>query len=146
MKFRNRRGLSTVVTTMIMISAVAVMGTFVVSWANSNLSTHQKNLQTTYSTSTNKLNEKIIFENVWRSTLPNTINITVNNVGTTGLNVTEIKINKNSQQIYLWKITNGGLVIGESYSLNNTYTSQGNPIDIFVTTERGNIFRTQVSP
>lgn len=146
MKFRHRRALSTVVTTMIMISAVAVMGSFVVSWANSNLSTHQTNLQTTYSASTNKLNEKIIFENVWTSTLPNTINITVNNVGTTGLNVTEIKINHNSQQIYLWKVIDGELIIGKSYSLNQTYTSQGNPIDVFVTTERGNIFRTQVSP
>ena len=129
-----------------MLTAVAVMGTFVVSWANSNLSTHQQSLQTIYSTSTNKLGEKIIFENVWVSTSPATINITANNAGTVGLNVTEIKIHHNSQQIYLWSITNGGLVPGKSYSLNKTYTSQGNPIDVFITTARGNIFRTQVSP
>lgn len=134
------------VTTAIMLSAVAVIGAFVVSWANSSLFTHQRELQSTYSTVVNKLNEKIAIENVWRSSSTNTINITLNNAGSIGLNVTEIKIVRNSQQIYNWQINDAELIPGKSYSLNKSYTSQGNPIDVIVTTARGNIFRTQSSP
>ena len=134
------------VTTAIMLSAVALIGTFVVSWANSNLFTHQRELQSTYSTAINKLNEKISIENVWRSTSTNTINITMNNAGSIGLNITKVQIDKNSQHLYTWTVTNGGLIPGKSYSLNKSYTSQGNPIDVIVTTKRENIFRTQASP
>ena len=133
-----RHALSTVVTGAIMLSAVAVLGTFVVSWANTNLFSHQQKLQDTYSTNVNKLNEKLIIENVWRST-PNTIDIFMNNVGSIGLNVTQVTIYKNSQQICKWQITDGGLKLGQSYSLNKPYTSPDNPVISYHDTTNGDL-------
>lgn len=143
---RSRRALSTVVTGVIMISAVVVMGAFVVSWANSSLFARQTEIQSTYSTGINKLNERIVIENVWYSSSPSTINITLNNVGSVGLNITEVRIDRNSQNLYKWIITDGGIYPGKSLFVNKSYTPQGNPIDIIVSTDRDNYIRTQVSP
>ncbi|MEX0911197.1 MAG: hypothetical protein WDZ43_03600, partial [Nitrosopumilaceae archaeon] len=60
-----RRGLAGVVTGAILLSAVGILGSGLVSWTNSNLSTHQQVLDSSYSKATNKINEFLIIENVW---------------------------------------------------------------------------------
>src|SRR6266849_7781683 len=92
-----RRALSTVVTTAIMLTAVAAIGTGVVAWSNTSLRTYEFNLATSASDKTNKINEVLIIENVVLQ--PNSpilgqtkINITVTNTGTIGFNVTQIQV------------------------------------------------------
>jgi len=143
----SRSGLSTIVTSAIMLTAVALMGSGVVSWSNTNLFTHQENLQNTFSTSVNKINEDLMIENVWfGKTSPKFLNITLNNIGNIGVNVTKIQlINSTHNVIYEF---NNGEILPNKLNSTKIYNQWGNNelVDIVVTTERGSVFRTQASP
>ncbi len=146
-RITSKRGLGTVVTTTILLSAVAVLGIFLVGWSNSNLISHQNILASTFSDKINKLNEQIVFENVWFvTTPPKKVNVTLNNVGTIGLNITEIEL-VNSTAVTKFTITDGGITPSQIYSLQEDYAwTSGDPIDVIVTTGRDNIYRTEVLP
>lgn len=146
-----RLGLSTVVTGAILLTAVAVMGTGLVSWANTNLRSHQQSLESTYSTNVNKLNENLIIENVWFGSTPSKfVNITMNNVGSVGLNVTKIQFINPSKNNILAEFTafkDQRIFQKQSNSTIIYYSWTGNtPIDVVITTTRGSIYKTQVMP
>lgn len=143
---KTKRGLSTIVTSAILLSAVAIMGIMVVGWANSNLITHQVKLEETFSDTYNKLNEKMLIEHVWFGNTGPSINITINNIGTIGLNVTTIKItNITSSQEYSYPYTDSGIVTGDTLSINQTFGWITNiPYEILITTGRDSQFRTEV--
>ena len=149
MGYHRRRGLSTVVTGVMMLSAVAVLGTFIVSWANNNLFTSQQILNTQLTTSVNKIKESVVIENVWFKTgAPKYINITLNNVGTIGLKVAAIKID-NKTDGTIDKITqyNDAVLPSKSKSYEIAFNWQSNiPVKIFIITARDNIFTTEKSP
>ncbi len=141
-----KRGLSSTVTAAMLLSAVTVMGIFVVGWSQSNLTQHQVALENTFSDKMNKLSEQVVYENVWLGTTPsNFVNVTLVNVGTVGLNVTQIEFDDGSIN-NVFTITDGGIVSDQVYSLEKTFLWTSNPINIFTTTARGNIYTTQVSP
>jgi len=105
---QTQRGLSTVVATALMLSAVAVLGTTLVLWSNSNLRGYETSLATTSSDNTNRINEFLVIENVWfckGNCLHGThnVNITLANYGNIGLNVTQIKLNDTR---YVYTFTN----------------------------------------
>jgi len=150
----NRRGykraLSTVVTSAILLSAVAVMGTMVVTWANMKLSSQEQELSFSFTNNINKLNEDFIVENVWYDYVLNNVNVTITNVGIIGLNVTEIKFTdpSGSGTLVTLSITDGGLLVQKSFNTNVTYSglTSGNAFNVVVTSERGNIVQKQVLP
>lgn len=140
-----KRGLSTVVTTAILLSAVSIMGIYLVGWSNSSLLNQQLNLENSFNDKLNKLNEDIFIENVWFNDDPYTVNVTINNVGVIGLNVTQIKL-VNSSDTAIFVITDGGVLPKNTYSFQDTYVWLKNEIiDIYVTTARDRIFTTQVT-
>ena len=146
---KRRRGIATVVTSAMLLSAVAVMGVVLVAWANSNLFTKQVALEVSFNEKMNKLNEDLLVEHIWfgdDSLIPCTqciVNVTLNNVGTIGLNVTEIKI-VNSTDTFIETITNGGVVPGDDYPFQTTFNWDPNETtDFTITTGRGNIFTAQ---
>jgi len=143
---KTKRGLSTIVTSAILLSAVAIMGVMVVGWANSNLITHQVKLEETFSDTYNKLNEKMLIEHVWFGNTGPSINITMNNIGTIGYNVTTIKItNITSSQWYSYPYTDSGIITGDTLSINQTFGWITNtPYEILITTGRDSQFRTEV--
>ncbi len=144
---KTKRALSTIVTSAILLTAVAIMGIMIVGWANSNLTKNQMELESTLSATYNKLNEKILIEHVWFGTTPsNNINITMNNIGTVGLNVTEIKItNITSSQKYFFPYTDAGIVSGNTLSLNDTFGwIADTPYEVLITTNRDSQFKTEV--
>ena len=145
----SKRGLSTVVVSGILIAAVAIMGSAVVSWSNSNMITRQQSLETTYSTNVNKIKEYLTIENVWfgGTTSSNKfVNITLNNAGSIGLNVTEVKLVTDTSTTK-FSYTNGGIFLGKLNSTQKLYNWQDDvPIDVIVTTSRDMIFRTTVVP
>lgn len=142
---KTKRGLSTVVTGAILLSAVAIMGIMVVAWANTNLITHQIKLEETFSDNYNKINEKMLIEHVWFGNTGPSINITMNNIGTIGLNVTTIKItNITSSQEYSYPYTDSGIFTGGTLSINQTFGWITNiPYEILITTGRDTQFRTE---
>lgn len=144
-RYHRRRGLATVVTGAIMLSAVAILGTSTVSWSNSYLVTHQETLERSYSEKTNKISEFITIENVWagQTITEKYLNVTLTNTGNIGVTITEIKIVGTTQHVE--PVTNGEIVPGGVYSTIINYEWNNNDaIDIFVTTARDSIFRTQI--
>ena len=140
-----KRGLSTVVSTAILLTAVSIMGIYLVGWSDSSLLIQQIKLETSFNDKLNKLNEDIFIENVWFDDDPYFVNVTINNVGVIGLNITEIKL-VNSSDTTIFTITNGGVVPKNTYSFQDTYVWLKNEIvDIYVTTARDRIFTTQVT-
>src|SRR5690349_21153154 len=95
----SRRGLSTIVTAGIMLSAVAVLGSAVVTWSNGNLKTFETALSNTASANTNKITESIAIENIafcsncGSVNSKNVTNVTLTNTGTTSVKITQIQLN-----------------------------------------------------
>ncbi len=147
---RYKRALSTVVTSAILLSAIAVMGTMVVTWANMKLKSQEEALTVTFTDNINKLNEDFIVENVWYDYVLNNVNVTVTNVGIIGLNVTEIKFtgSSGSGDLVTLPITDGGILVQESFNTNVTFSglTSGDTFNVVVTSERGNIIQKQVLP
>ena|SRR5690348_13288333 len=154
---QTRRGLSTVVTTAIMLSAVAVLGTALIGWSNSNLKVFETGLSTSSADKTNKINENLQIENVWfyknKPILGQNggVNVTLTNGGTVGLTVTDIKIIDSAKSYDFPQ--NVAILPSKSYSavgspfnyLAYVWHSQV-PITISVTTARGLIYTTQAAP
>jgi hypothetical protein len=142
-KHTGRRALATVVSTGILLSAVAVMGSMMTAWSNSVFSNEQYEINTAYSEGVNKINELLVIENVWFGNNPTKfVNVTTSNVGTVGLNVTKITLDNSIDKTNLL-ITNGGIAINDyiSTEINYNWTTT-DPIKITVTTEKGSIYQT----
>ncbi len=140
---KNKRALSTVVSSAIIMSAVAIMGVMLVGWANTNLFTKQAELESSFSDKMNKLNEQLLVENIWFGSSPYVVNVTLNNIGSIGLNVTEIQI-KNSSATLIFTITDGGIPPSGDYSMEKTYYWNSSEIvDFTIFTNRGNIITSQ---
>ena len=151
MIFTHRRGLASIVTSAILLSSIAILGVGLVDWSNSNLNTHQKNLENTFSENINKINEHLTIEKTWfGGTSPNKfVNVTITNTGNIGLNVTNIQFINSTDYTKITSLTinDGGLKNSESYSRQIDYEwSVDKEFDIIVTTNRDSQFRTQVSP
>jgi len=140
---KRKRGLSTVVSTAILLAAVSIMGVMLVGWANTNLYTKQIELESSFNSKINKLNEDLLIENIWFGASPNIVNVTLNNVGSVGLNVTKIEINNSTSVLYI-KITDGGIAPSEDYSIQEAFNwNSGEITDFSIFTDRGNIFTSQ---
>ncbi|MDE1867661.1 MAG: hypothetical protein KGI08_08145, partial [Thaumarchaeota archaeon] len=108
MKFvRAHRGLSSVITTAILLTSVAVLGSSIVAWSNGNLKTFETSLINTSSNMTNKINENLNIENVAFCTncgsanSKNIINVTLTNTGTVAAKITSMQVNSTAISSYL---------------------------------------------
>ena len=145
-KHTKRRALATVVSTGILLSAVAIMGSMLVAWSNSIFATEQNEINEVYSEGVNKLNEFLVIENVWfgNDTSNRFINVTMSNVGNIGLNVTKITLDNSVDKIDLL-ITDGGMTRNDIFSTEITYNwTTTDPIKITITTEKGTLYQTFV--
>ncbi|MHB8601523.1 MAG: hypothetical protein ACYC6W_07280 [Nitrosotalea sp.] len=146
-KMNNRRALSTVVTSAIMLTAVAVIGSSIVAWSNSNLRTFESSLANVTATNTNKINEKLTIENVNFCKLcysgAHGVNVTLTNLSSLRIAVSQIQLN--TVNIVPTPATN--ILPGKSFTYNQSYNWQSQtPINVYVTTTRGSIFSSQVVP
>ena len=144
-KHTKRRALATVVSTGILLSAVAIMGSMLVSWSNSIFANEQTEINDAYSEGVNKLNEYLVIENVWFGNNPTKfINLTASNVGNIGLNITKITLDNSIDKTNLL-VTNGGIVSNDYFSTVITYNwTTTDPIRVTITTEKGSIYQTYV--
>ena len=145
-KHTKRRALATVVSTGILLSAVAIMGSMLVAWSNSIFANEQNEINEVYSEGVNKLNEFLVIENVWfgNETSNKFINVTMSNVGNIGLNVTKITLDNSVDKTDLL-ITDGGMARNDIFSTEITYNwTTTEPIKITITTEKGTLYQTYV--
>lgn len=139
-----RRGISSIITTAILLVATVLMGTGLVNWSNSNFKTYSNSLANTSTANANQINEDLTIEDVWFGTSPSKfVNITMTNIGGIPLNVTDIKI-INSAQTYDYKYSHSSILSHKQNSTKIFYNWQGSvPIQIVITTLRGSTFQTQ---
>ena len=144
-KHTKRRALATVVSTGILLSAVAIMGSMLVAWSNSIFAAEQNEINAAYSEGVNKLNEFLVIEHVWFGNNPSKfINVTLSNVGNIGLNVTKITLDNSVDKTDLL-ITDGGMARNDDFSTEITYNwTTTDPIQIIITTEKGVLYQTYV--
>jgi archaellum component FlaF (FlaF/FlaG flagellin family) len=144
-KHTKRRALATVVSTGILLSAVAIMGSMLTAWSNSIFATEQDELNAVYAEGVNKLNEFLVIEHVWFGNDPTKfVNLTMSNVGNVGLNVTKITLDNSIDKTNL-VITNGGIIRTDDFSTEIPYNwTTTDPIQVTITTEKGTIYQTYV--
>ena len=171
----SRRGLSTIVTAGIMLSAVAVLGSAVISWSNGNLKVYETALTNTAINSTNKITENVAIENIAFCTncgpasSKNVINITLTNTGTVPVKITQIQVNSTVISSYYYSKSSpysssscpppsgqsaclpATITPKQSYTISATLNSpkiwgSQKPDTVTVTTARGSIFTTQAAP
>ena len=142
---KKRRALATIVSTGILLSAVAIMGSVLTAWSNSIFATEQDQINTVYADGVNKLNEFLVIEHVWFGDNPSKfVNVTMTNVGNVGLNVTKIRLDNTIDKID-FNPTNGGILREGNLSTQIGYNwTTTEPIQITVTTEKGSIYQTFV--
>ncbi len=151
-----RRGLSTIVTAGIMLSAVAVLGSAVVTWSSGNLKAFETALSNTAATNTNKINELLTIENIVfcsncaGSGSNKVINVTLTNTGTIPVKILQLQINSTTITTFAKNTT-----LPTNIMPNNSYTVaaqlssiwKSKSVDtITVTTSRGTIYTTQAAP
>jgi len=151
---RKHRAIANVVTTGIILASVSIMGVAMLGWSQTNIATQQQEMNEVFDTQMNKINEDLIFENIWFATpdgdmLDNHLNVTVANIGILGLNITSIQVTNttgtNNTLASTQSFTASGVVTGDSFSLNATYPWQSSDeLDVRIFTDRGNQYLSQV--
>lgn len=148
-RLRKRRGIAAVVTSAIMMSAVAILGSTGIVWSQTSLTTQQVEMTNTVDDYTNKLNESFNFEYVYCNDNPcETIVVIITNTGKVTLDVSTISISdKNSGFEKIHAISNGVIKPDSSISvpINDPSFSSHSVLDVMSTTNRGNIIQTQIS-
>jgi hypothetical protein len=146
---RKRRGLATVVTSAIMMSAVVILGSAGVVWSQTSLSSQQVEMSNSVDGYINKLSESMVYEYVYCSDQPcGTIIVVLTNVGEIGLDVTKISISdKISGFAKIHPVSSGSIMPDNSIvvSITDPSFSSYSVFDVMVETARGNIIQTQIS-
>ena len=146
---RQRRGLATIITSAIMMSAVVMMGSAGVVWSQTSLAVQQADMANTASNYMNKLNESLVFEYVYCASDPcDQINVVLTNVGHVGLDVSELTISeKMSGFSKIQSVTNGQITPQNSIEItvNDAGFSSYGVLDVMVKTNRGHIIQTQTN-
>ena len=146
---RKRRGLATVVTSAIMMSAVVILGSAGVVWSQTSLNSQQVEMSNSVDGYINKLSESMVYEYVYCSDEPcGTIIVVLTNVGEIGLDVTKISISdKISRFAKILPVSSGSIMPDNSIvvSITDPSFSSYSVFDVMVETARGNIIQTQVS-
>ena len=146
---RKRRGLATVVTSAIMMSAVVILGSAGVVWSQTSLNSQQVEMANSVGDYINKLNESLVYEYVYCSDDPcGTIIVVLTNVGDVGFDVTKISISdKISGFNKIHPVSSGSIMPDNSIvvSITDPSFSTYSVLDVMVETARGNIIQTQIS-
>ncbi len=146
---RKRRGLATVITSAIMMSAVCVMGSAGVVWSQTSLNSQQIEMANSVDNYSNKLSESMVYEYVYCNNDPcETIVVVLTNVGHIGLDVSEISISdKTTGFNKIQPISNGEIMPDGSIviPINDPSFSSHSILDVMTITSRGNIIQTQIS-
>ena len=143
-----QRALSDLPSAAMLMFAVAILGIFLLTWSNQTMSLGAMKLTDTFDGSINRLSEEVIIEHIWFGTDTSStkfVNVTLSNVGTIGVTLTEIEL-VNSTKTQIITITQN-LFPDKTYSIVEEYGwTSGTAVDVTVTTARENVIKIQVAP
>jgi hypothetical protein len=93
---RRRIGIGTVISSVIMVAAVAILGSVVLIWANSSLNVEKTKISDDFAKNSNLLRETFIVEDIWLEGPPlpgdNYVNVTLRNIGDISINIIAVNI------------------------------------------------------
>ena len=132
---KGRKGIGTVVTSIMLVSAVSMLGAALVSWSSSNFALQQAGVAEEIDDRVNQLSEGFIIEDVWfySDTGIKYATVTVRNTGNVAVTISNIYLNKTQ----VWSDSH---VIPRSETGAITFEadwSDGSPQNIWIRTERG---------
>ena len=146
---QKRRGLATIITSAMMMSAVCILGSAGMVWSQSTLTSQQVEMTNVVDNYSNKLSESLNFEYVYCNDNPcETIIVIITNNGKVGIDVSEVYISdKNSGFSKIHTITNGEIMPDHSIviPINDSSFSLHDVLDVSSVTSRGNTIQTQIS-
>lgn len=92
---RAKRGISTVVTSVMLVSAVSLMGAFMVSWSSSTFASKQLNISKSINDRVNQIKENFVVEDVWffSNSTAKYAKVTVRNTGDISISVSGVYLN-----------------------------------------------------
>jgi fibro-slime domain-containing protein len=134
-----RRSISSIVSGAILLSSFTVIGTMAVYWSQNIVALHEQSLGLQYANATNKIRESLALENFWYDTPHQKLNVSLKNTAQIGMTIIQIQVQGSNSQAYL--LTPFQILPGADYTSSIKYAWMGDPLDIFVTTARGSIFR-----
>ena len=90
-----RRGLSTIVTSLMLVAAVSVMGVGILSWSSISFANQQREISNQTDSRINLIEESFIIEDVWFYTnaTGNYANVTVRNTGDLAVVISYVYLN-----------------------------------------------------
>lgn len=135
--FKNKRGLSPVISSVLLAAAVVAIGMTVVVWSNSTFSARQSAAGAFLSSRSESLKESFVIEDVWfYESSPKYVDVTVRNVGSIDMEVAAIYINGTA----VWE---GGqkIEVGEAATIKVYFDWDSGEYRIVVATARGNQVR-----
>lgn len=152
---RKKLGIGTVISSVIMVAAVAMLGSVVLIWANSSLNAEKTRIANDYTNNTNSLRESFIVEDVWLEGPPppeNQVNITIRNIGDIAIKVKEFNVtavdasganpcgsactNKTNPSNIVLESRTSYTILVKNVDWDNLSAKS---LDITITTERGSI-------
>lgn len=135
----SRKSVSTIVSTALMMGTITILGTTTVSLTQGAVNMHENSLGSQYYTATNKIKESMAMENFWYDTPHQILNIAIKNTAPIGMTVTQVQVQGINSLVY--NLTPFSILPGADYTTTIQYTWMGNPLDVYLTTARGSIFR-----
>ncbi len=142
-----QRALSEIPSAAMLMFAVAVLGIFLLSWSNQTLNLSAMELTDSYDNKINRLSEEILIDQVWFGTGSSNkfVNVTLTNIGTIGITLTEIELVNSTDTHTI--TTSQNLLPRDTYSIEEVYVwTSDDAVDVTVITARENHYKTQVSP
>ena len=139
LKSRKRRGISTVVTSMMLVSAVSLMGAFMVSWSSSSFASKQLDISKSVNDRVNQIKENIVVEDAWffSNSTSSYVKVTLRNTGDVSITISNIYLNNTqawSGHQTIFKESIESIVFQSNWGTDKTQS-------IWVKTERGSEIR-----
>lgn len=139
---RRRRGISTVVTSAMLISAVSLMGTFLASWSGTSFEAQRLSIARSVDDRVNQIRESFVVEDAWffANATGKYAKVTVRNTGDVAIKVSAIYLN--NTQVFSAAEGGGGDQAtipkdgAQPFTFQNGW-GQGKSQSVWVKTERG---------
>jgi hypothetical protein len=134
-RIRRRRAISAIVSSLLLIVATGIIGSYLVFWANSSFALQSLNISTQSADRINLIKESYVIEDVWFKTGPASADITVRNTGDLGIKISRIYMNSTK----VWEVGQT-IAIGNYATINVVLPvapGTNKPQTVWIITERG---------
>lgn len=110
LRSKGRRGISTVVTSIMLVSAVSLMGAFLVSWSSSSFAAKQVDVTKSVNDRVNQIKENFVVEDAWffSNSTAKYVKVTVRNAGDIQIKISAVYLNNTQAWTGSQSVAQGG--------------------------------------